>query len=86
MSLQQRIPQQASRRFVEWGVSHMGVCGCVLIIMTSPPLKNGIGEGGDPVTPWRSPFVVPFFLLWGRPDKWNWGPPSPLLLKVGGIL
>ena len=28
--------------------------------------------------------MVPFSLLWGRLGKWNWGPPTPLLLKVGG--
>ena len=38
-----------------------------------------LGEGGDPC---RSPFVVPFSLLWGL-DQWNSGPPAPLLLKVG---
>ena len=30
------------------------------------------------------PFVVPFPILWGGLNKWNWGPPTPLPLKGGG--
>ena len=44
-------------------------------------LKNGIGEGGDS---WNS-ICGSIFPLWGRLDKWNWGPPIPFLLKVGGM-
>ena len=38
------------------------------------------GEGGDS---WTS-ICGSIFPLWGRLDKWNWGP-IPLLLKVAGM-
>ena len=50
--------------------------------ISPPPQKWNWGRG---VTP-GIPYVVPVSLLWGRLDKWNWGPPTPLPLKVGGML
>ena len=51
------------------------------LVLASPPLKNGIGEGGDS---WNS-ICGSIFAFVGRLAKWNWGPPTPLLLKVGGM-
>ena len=36
-------------------------------------LKNGTGGGGWPLEP-----SIPFSLLWGRVNTWNWGPKSHL--------
>ena len=46
--------------------------------MVPTHLKMNWGRGVSP----GIPFMVPFSLLWGRLENWNWGPPSPLPLMV----
>ena len=53
-------------------------------ILGVPPPPPKKWNWGREVTP-GIPFIVPFFLSWGRLDNWNRGTPYPLPTKVGGM-
>ena len=70
-----------------------GSCLCLFLALETgslilqgleiPPSKMELGgEGGG----LGIPFVVPFLFWGGRLATWNWGAPTPLPLKVGGMV